>query len=486
MGWVDQIARALITFFEWIVNAVSQVVGKYLIQPFLDLIVYTPHPLHNGQIALFRRPTNGVWPFLYDAYFTNLWTSILFLIVGYLLMSFIQTTGIVSSYKTRRSKTDLVTAIFVLPFGWAGGALVLQFSSALTKYLMPNGPEFSGIVLGALGALAGSYQLIGVNVITGTLSLIDLIVFVIVFAIYLFRIFYLMLVMYGMPYLLAFWLIRIPVLSGISQTLLSVFVKMAFLPLIVAMGLDLTTVLISSSGRLLFGSFNLQGVAQSLVALVFPLLTLGAFYLVMQASLGRGAARAAFSAKRRYGGVSAKDAIPDQTLDAAGAAPRKIQSGIGKPMTMASSTVRQSAGSGFASARNRLAYEASWARQVGRGVRDRSVTAAERGVQRGTASLRHSGKRVRDTVSSQSGNKTHRTSKQLAAERLDGESEYAAEDPRMLDSREAVVADAAAHARPDDSGPTAPRQYLVDRAVEATQHRRLLRRQDNHEQFEGY
>lgn len=302
MGLVESFIEAAFAFFKQLATAIVEVIGTTVIDPFLSVITYTPRPMRHGQPALFRTPTNGVWPTIHEAYLANLGASIAILVALYMLMGLGQSMGVVSAYRRQDTRNDALTALILLPFGWPAGALVLHFFAALTSYIMPSGTDLVGVFTTLLGGLAAGVAAPGVAVLSGTLGLVDLLVFLIALLLYLFRVVYLLVVMYGMPFLLVFAIVEIPVLGGVARTLLSTFLKLSFVPVIVAIGFDLTALLFTSTGEFSLGTgIEFGGVTKAVLALVLPLITIAAFYLVLRASFGAAVGQSVQAMQRRHG-----------------------------------------------------------------------------------------------------------------------------------------------------------------------------------------
>lgn len=307
-GLADAFINAIMGFFKTLVEGFKEFINKKVVDPFLDFVTYTPRPMHDGELAIVKQPTNGIWPSIYDQYMQVLAVSYTFLFVAIIVTSTASVFGVVSSYRQQRIKHTSLTAIVILPLSWPAAAFTLHAFAGITQAFLQS-VDLSGLFTTLLAALVLSSSIPGVNVISSLLGVLDLGVMLLATGLYIFRIMFLLFIMRTLPLLVVAKCVRVPVLEGLANRFLGLFLRFAFLPVLVALGFQTAGVLFNDSGEVMLSGLQgaVTGVLQSLFAIVIPAMTIAFYYLALQGSVGKQANRMAYSMKRRYGGTKVGD-----------------------------------------------------------------------------------------------------------------------------------------------------------------------------------
>ncbi|WP_435180960.1 hypothetical protein [Halorussus sp. AFM4] len=316
MGWWDGLEDALFGIFATISDVISDFLEDKFINPFLDLLLYTPKPMRCASAdaaqypnceqtpAIFSKPHNGMWTDIYNAAWGDMMiVSVVILAILYLASNLLSSLPI-GSYEAQQSRNNIVTTLLLLPSGWIGGAILLHVMDGIARSIAGSA-NLTGIFSGLIGAIGAGVATPGLNVLSTLMGAIDLIVLLIAMLLYLGRVMLLVGVMYGMPLLITFRFTGIPVLTGIADTILKMFIKMSFLPILTAVGIKLTAIMFNGGDLTLTGGPSFGGLLRIILVILLPIASIAGFYLVMQSSLGRGAALATYATKQKLGSKSA-------------------------------------------------------------------------------------------------------------------------------------------------------------------------------------
>jgi len=316
MGWWDGLEKALFEIFATISDVISDFLEDKIIQPFLDLLLYTPKPMRCASAdgaqypncqqtpAIFSKPHNGMWTEIYEAAWGDmLIVSIVLLVVLYLGSNLLSSLPI-GSYQAQQSRNNIITTLILLPSGWIGGAILLHVMDGIARSIAGSA-NLTGIFVALISAIGAGVATPGLNVLSTLMGAVDLIVILIAILLYLGRVMLLIGVMYGMPLLITFRFTGIPVLTGIADSILKLFVKLSFLPILTAVGIKLTAIMFNGGDLTLTGGPSFTGMLRIILVILLPIASIAGFYLVVQSSLGRGAALATYATKQKLGSKSA-------------------------------------------------------------------------------------------------------------------------------------------------------------------------------------
>ncbi|WP_256545680.1 hypothetical protein [Halobellus inordinatus] len=236
----------------------------------LETVVGTPHP-----DAVFSRPTNGVWPSLYDYYWESLIPLALLLwglSIG-LVIFFETTSHLFGSYHRSKLKKRAFSGLLGILLWWWMAALSLRLIEALTGFLVPDLSDislFQTLSFSALGAL-------GVAITMAT----DLVLFALIAILYFAREVILYLFVLLMPLLIALWI------PGVGPlTLVSKFVKRLAGFYVPFLFMTVPVALLFRLGELLGENLDLtvEGITAWLAALIIPIVAIvSPFILFWQA-----------------------------------------------------------------------------------------------------------------------------------------------------------------------------------------------------------
>jgi hypothetical protein len=223
-------------------------------------VVGTPHP-----DAVFSRPTNDVWPELYDYYWETmlpLSLSLWALSIG-LVIFFESTSNLFGGYQTSQLKRRAFSGLLGILAWWWIAALSLRLIAALTSFLVPDLSEitfFETLSFSAMGVL-------GIVLALAT----DFVLFALIAVVYFVRVIALYLFVLLMPLLIVFWIPGVGPLSLSShfmKRLAGFYVPFLFMTVPVAIFFRL--------GGILGASFapTMGGFGAWLSALVLPFVAL--------------------------------------------------------------------------------------------------------------------------------------------------------------------------------------------------------------------
>ena len=245
-------------------------------EPVVEVMLFTPIPMHNGELALIRKPTNPPWPSIYDFAFTQMLPAVFtILFLGYLFTYLLRALpGF--SFQQQEMQGNIVSAMILTYWAWPFGVGLLAFFNGLSQVIAPPPGDVAGTVaaqLAALGAVTASIP--GLNIFSALVAGIDLGAFAGVGVLYAARVMYLMAFMMMIFLLTAFYVAEIPILKTISQVAFVFFVSMSLLPVFVGAGMRIMVIFFS-------GAVNLQnlGIGNLLsfaLSFLLPAMALGFF-----------------------------------------------------------------------------------------------------------------------------------------------------------------------------------------------------------------
>ncbi|WP_227134361.1 hypothetical protein [Halorubellus salinus] len=226
----------------------------------LDFIIGTKAPN-----SVFGRPTNGVWPTLYDYY----WESIVPLALALwglsigLVILLESTSNLFSGYQTSRLKRRALSGLLGILSWWWIAALSLQFVDALSGFLVPdltNISLFQTVSVGLASALAFALSVAVSNVVLIALAVVYL---ARELAIYAFAL--------AMPILIAMWIPGLGPFAAVAG--LAKRVARFYVPFLL---MTVPTALLFRLGELLGANFGFSGTGLLawLTALVIPVLAI--------------------------------------------------------------------------------------------------------------------------------------------------------------------------------------------------------------------
>ncbi|WP_158055623.1 hypothetical protein [Halorussus halophilus] len=232
-----------------------------LIQQHADALVAiaveTPYPN-----AVFRAPTNGAWPQLYEYYWNAIIPASLFLYaLAIALVIFLESTSyLFSNYHQTKLKKRAFSGLLGILSWWWIDALARQLVSELTVFLVPDLSQvslFQTLSFSSMGVL-GLVLSLGVDF--GLFVLVALIYFLRQVVLYLFTL--------VMPLLIVFWIPGVgpfTMVSRLMKRLAGFYVPFLFMTVPVAVLFRL--------GELLGSNFGLSmgGLGAWLTALVIPI-----------------------------------------------------------------------------------------------------------------------------------------------------------------------------------------------------------------------
>ncbi|MFC7166905.1 hypothetical protein [Halospeciosus flavus] len=253
----DVIVSALLALLEKLFSPITEVIETNANDVLKD-VVGTPAPSD-----VFTRPSNNMWPQLYDYYWQDIVPLALLLwalSVG-LVIFFESTSHLFSGYHQARLKRRAFTGLVGILAWWWLAAFSLRFMNAFTGVIVP---DLSNISL--FETL--SFTALGILGVVISLS-VDLALFVLIALIYLVRQLSLYLFVLLMPLLIALWVPGIgpmAFVSGFVKKLAGFYVPFLFMPLPVAVLFRLGEILGSSVG------FTEEGILLWLTALMIPII----------------------------------------------------------------------------------------------------------------------------------------------------------------------------------------------------------------------
>ncbi|WP_336361618.1 hypothetical protein [Haladaptatus sp. ZSTT2] len=253
----DIIVSALQELLRILFQPVTRVIEKNA-NSLVEIVVGTPHPN-----AVFTRPTNGVWPNLYDYYWETMVPLVLILwALSIGLVIFLESTSyLFSNYHRSKLKKRAFAGLLGILSWWWIAALSLQFVHGLTGFLVPNLAEislFETLSFGSMGVLGLVVSLA-----------VDFVLFILIALIYFTRQIALYLFVLLMPLLIVFWIPGVgpfTLASRFMKRLAGFFVPFLFMTVPVA--------LLFRLGGILGNSFELSmgGIGLWLTALVIPII----------------------------------------------------------------------------------------------------------------------------------------------------------------------------------------------------------------------
>lgn len=297
MGFWD----GLFGFFGAIFDKLSDLIGDYIAQPLVEIILYTPVPTRNGEIALVQKPDNGVWPQIYESAHTEILPAVIvILFVLYLFTYLFDVLPGVGSFDKQNTRGNLFTALFLTWWSWPLGVAILAFFNGLTKGLAPDPGALGDLMATQIGVLGASLAVPGVNVISLFVGLTNLTVLALALLLYLFRIIYLLIFMELIFIITAVYLVDLPYISKIAKTSFSFFIKFAFIPIFAAAGLRIAVHLFdSATGKIAGLDLGFGDVVLGIMSLIIPVMVIALYYIVLQSNMGAPASKAASAAKKK-------------------------------------------------------------------------------------------------------------------------------------------------------------------------------------------
>lgn len=280
MGLKEIIVEAITKFLREVFRPVEGLVEEYG-NEVLQFVVGTDAPN-----AIFSRPTNGVWPSLYDYY----WESIVPLALGIwalsigLVILLESTSNLFSGYQRARLKRRAFAGLLGILSWWWLAAFSLQFVDNLGVYILPDLSNVELIETISYSALSALGYAVSVSVNNTLLASIA--------AVYLARRIALYMFVLVMPLLIAMWIPSVgpfTLVARFMKRLAGFYVPFLFM--------SLPAVVLFRLSAILGGDFGLSvdGLLSWVLGLVTPFLALVApFVLFWQAG-------AIFAASERIG-----------------------------------------------------------------------------------------------------------------------------------------------------------------------------------------
>ena len=238
---IEAIIGGVLSIFEKIVNFFAEELGELIADPFVDTLLHTPLPEDSsGQPALFTKPTNGIWPQIWDLYWGRFFIAAL--LVGlfmYVLSHFITTFPFIPPSIRQRMDGGYFRLIFALIFAWPFLVIGLYLMDFFIQLVVPE-PSRLGFWLGSvitagLGAVGGGAALTGGvgALLVSLLGLISVSFIILAIALYVGRILYLIFTVAISPILTMGWALRIPFLEGFAKSLYSYWFKLGIAPMFI-------------------------------------------------------------------------------------------------------------------------------------------------------------------------------------------------------------------------------------------------------------
>lgn len=313
-----------------IAGPIAEQVGPAL----LNTLLFTPVPKRgcNAQgnaceVALVTEPTKGVWPEIWDLYWGTFFVAAIAVgAVLYALVHFVSTIPFVNHRYREQIRGGILKMVIALVLGWPVMAISLGIMDGLIHLVAPETRRFVVLMAQIIGALAAAAA--GpLAIITAILGLFSITMIALVVAVFIARILYLMMTFAIAPLLIMGVTLRVPFAEGLGKSLFSNFVKIGIAPMFIAGMFRVSTILLTEQtgtkmvngeevatyGMRTSGSFLHQGDAGMgnfialALALAMPVVALGGFYFVMQASMGQGISRGLTAMQRRGPKTSATD-----------------------------------------------------------------------------------------------------------------------------------------------------------------------------------
>ncbi|WP_256301998.1 hypothetical protein [Haloarchaeobius salinus] len=194
MGLKEIIIDALTDFVEELFQPLETLVEEYG-NEVLQFVIGTDAPN-----AIFSRPTNGVWPSLYDYY----WESIVPLALGVwalsigLIILLESTSNLFSGYQGARLKRRAFAGLLAILSWWWIAAFSLQFVDNLGVYILPDLSDVDLIETISYSALSAIAYAISVSVNNSLLASIAIVYLARRIALYMFVL--------VMPLLIVMWI----------------------------------------------------------------------------------------------------------------------------------------------------------------------------------------------------------------------------------------------------------------------------------------
>ncbi|MFC4407256.1 hypothetical protein [Haloarchaeobius iranensis] len=280
MGLKEVIIAALTDFVEALFQPLEGLVEEHG-NEVLQFVVGTDAPN-----AIFSRPTNGVWPSLYDYY----WESVVPLALGIwalsigLVILLESTSNLFSGYQGARMKRRAFAGLLAVLSWWWIAAFSLQFVDHLGIYILPDLSDVDLIQTISYGALSAIAYAISVSVNNTLLVSIA--------AVYLARRIALYMFVLVMPLLIVMWIPSVgpfALVARFMKRLAGFYVPFLFMSLPAVVLFRLSAILGSNFG------LSVGGLVLWVLGLVTPFLALVApFVLFWQAG-------AIFMASERMG-----------------------------------------------------------------------------------------------------------------------------------------------------------------------------------------
>ncbi|WP_435349186.1 hypothetical protein [Haloarchaeobius sp. HRN-SO-5] len=269
MGLKEVIIDALTELIDTLFEPLEAVVEEYS-DDVLNFVVGTDAPN-----AVFSRPTNGVWPNLYDYYWETIFPLALTLwALSIGLVIFLESTSnLFGGYQRAKLKRRAFSGLLGVLSWWWMAAFSMQFVDSLTGYILPNLSDitlFHSASFTAMGVLGYAMSMAVSNSLLVSIAVIYLARRL---AIYMFVLL--------MPVLIVMWIPCLGPFAGVARLmkrLAGFYVPFLFM--------TLPTAVLFQLGHLLGNDFGLSvsGFTAWLVALVIPVLALVApFILFWQA-----------------------------------------------------------------------------------------------------------------------------------------------------------------------------------------------------------
>lgn len=259
MGLEEAIINALKKFLKILFQPLEGAVREYADQV-LNFVVGTDAPN-----AVFSRPTNGVWPQIYDYY----WESVVPLALALwglsigLVILLESTSNLFSGYQTSKLKRRAFAGLLGVLSWWWIAAFSLQFANGLTGFIVPDLSQLS---------LFDTVSYAGISVIGYALSMsVNSTLLIALAVVYLARRVALYLFVLLMPILIVMWIPSLGPFASVGNLMKRLgrfYVPFLFMTLPTAMLFRLGHVLGAGAG------LSVSGFMAWLVALVIPFLAL--------------------------------------------------------------------------------------------------------------------------------------------------------------------------------------------------------------------
>lgn len=259
MGLKEVIVEALVDLIRYLFSPLEASIERYGSQV-LDVVVGTDAPN-----SVFGRPTNGVWPGLYDYYWESvvpLALALWALSIGVVILG--ETTStLFSGYRTSMLKRRAFAALLGVLSWWWLAALSMQLVDALTAYLLPDLSTLSLFETASTSVVGILGVAVSLSVSNGLLAALAILYLGRRLALYMFVLL--------MPVLVVMWVPAVGPFAAVAELmkrLARFYVPFLFM--------TLPTAMLFRLGELLGQNFGLSvtGLLAWLTGLVIPILAI--------------------------------------------------------------------------------------------------------------------------------------------------------------------------------------------------------------------